>query len=74
MPDFIELTPSQSASLMAAWRYERNRARHEAEPWPSRAVQDIEIRDGHLAAAIELGVPAEQAERFVYSEPWTPDA
>jgi hypothetical protein len=64
----VELTPQQAQHLLNAYWFERNRRRHEAEPWESQAMRDAGKREREIEEAIALGVPWEQAERFVYWE------
>jgi hypothetical protein len=68
--DLVELTPTQAGILYQGWMAERNRARHEAEPWASQAERDAVNRDARISEAVAAGVPERQAMRFVMSEPW----
>jgi hypothetical protein len=64
----VELTPRQAQHLLNAYWHERNRRRHEAEPWESQAQRDSLKREREIEEAVSLGVPFDQVVRFVYWE------
>jgi len=61
------LTPETSTLLYHAWYAEQSRIRHEAEFWLGQAQRDTTNRELWRAKAIELGVPEEQADAYIFS-------
>lgn len=65
---FIELNFLQANNLTTAYVFDMNRIRHERERWWSQADRDMRHRDESIERAIELGVPREQAHKFVFGK------
>lgn len=66
--EFIELNQEQANLLNQSWWYEQARLRH-VDTDKGQAKIDSKNRDKFYAEATNLGVPDEQASRFVFGHP-----